>query len=355
MSTPSRDPRHGASASRMSSPGAPPATGSAARRGDRGRAGRHGGVRGPWGMAWMSPASGGHGERAGVDGRRRPHRRLRPSGGRRHPRLRRARYSVVNETGAGIVTWLPGAGDRRAPGPAALPAGGSAGDAAVRGGPRVAGVRPRHDAGSRRARAAAEPGRARVRPWARRRPVRLVHRGRDRTVAAGARAARDRHRSRSARSLSCPGRCGSPPRLCRSAPRLIAGVAVLSGTSDTPAVAVSLTVGGPAVQPGDPVLVTMPNGTATVPGVVASVGRVATSRPGLQRGGARERRLPPPSSRSRSSISMSGSQPASTRRPSRWPSRSSGTAERARRPGDRAAGPAGRRLRGPDERPGAAG
>jgi peptidoglycan hydrolase-like protein with peptidoglycan-binding domain len=55
-----------------------------------------------------------------------------------------------------------------------------------------------------------------------------------------------------------------------------AGAAVLSGTSDTPAVTVALTVGGPAVQPGNPVLVTMPNGTATVPGVVASVGRVAT-------------------------------------------------------------------------------
>jgi peptidoglycan hydrolase-like protein with peptidoglycan-binding domain len=55
-----------------------------------------------------------------------------------------------------------------------------------------------------------------------------------------------------------------------------AGAAVLSGTSDTPAVTVALTVGGPAVQPGNPVLVTMPNGTATVPGVVASVGQVAT-------------------------------------------------------------------------------
>jgi len=54
------------------------------------------------------------------------------------------------------------------------------------------------------------------------------------------------------------------------------GAAVLSGTSDTPVVTVSLTVGGPAVRPGDQVLVTMPDGTTTVPGVVSAGGRVAT-------------------------------------------------------------------------------
>jgi peptidoglycan hydrolase-like protein with peptidoglycan-binding domain len=54
------------------------------------------------------------------------------------------------------------------------------------------------------------------------------------------------------------------------------GAPVLSGTTDTPGVSVSLAVGGPVVQPGDPVLVTMPGGTTTVPGTVASVGRVAT-------------------------------------------------------------------------------
>jgi peptidoglycan hydrolase-like protein with peptidoglycan-binding domain len=55
------------------------------------------------------------------------------------------------------------------------------------------------------------------------------------------------------------------------------GTAVLSGTSDTPLVSVWLTAGGPAVQPGDPVLVTMPDGTTTVRGTVASVGRVAVT------------------------------------------------------------------------------
>jgi hypothetical protein len=55
------------------------------------------------------------------------------------------------------------------------------------------------------------------------------------------------------------------------------GTTVLTGTSDTPSVLVSLTVGGPAVRPGDPVSVTLPDGTTTVPGRVASVGRVAST------------------------------------------------------------------------------
>jgi peptidoglycan hydrolase-like protein with peptidoglycan-binding domain len=54
-----------------------------------------------------------------------------------------------------------------------------------------------------------------------------------------------------------------------------AGTSVLTGTSLTPGVQVSLTVGGPAVRPGDRVLVTLPNGTTTVPGTVRSVGSVA--------------------------------------------------------------------------------
>jgi peptidoglycan hydrolase-like protein with peptidoglycan-binding domain len=54
------------------------------------------------------------------------------------------------------------------------------------------------------------------------------------------------------------------------------GTAVLGGTSTTPSVLVSLTPGGPAARPGDSVLVTLPNGTTTVPGTVTSVGRVAT-------------------------------------------------------------------------------
>jgi peptidoglycan hydrolase-like protein with peptidoglycan-binding domain len=55
------------------------------------------------------------------------------------------------------------------------------------------------------------------------------------------------------------------------------GSTVVSGTSDTPAVSVSLTVGGPVVKPGDQVLVTLPDGTTTIRGTVASVGRVATA------------------------------------------------------------------------------
>jgi peptidoglycan hydrolase-like protein with peptidoglycan-binding domain len=59
-----------------------------------------------------------------------------------------------------------------------------------------------------------------------------------------------------------------------------AGTSVLAGTSLTPGVQVSLTVGGPAVHPGDRVLVTLPDGTTTVPGTVRSVGSVATAPAG---------------------------------------------------------------------------
>jgi HlyD family secretion protein len=54
------------------------------------------------------------------------------------------------------------------------------------------------------------------------------------------------------------------------------GTAVLGGTSTTPSVLVSLTPGGPAARRGDSVLVTLPDGTTTVPGTVTSGGRVAT-------------------------------------------------------------------------------
>jgi peptidoglycan hydrolase-like protein with peptidoglycan-binding domain len=56
-----------------------------------------------------------------------------------------------------------------------------------------------------------------------------------------------------------------------------AGTSVLNGTSLSPAVQVWLTVGGPAVRPGDRVLVTLPDGTTTVRGTVRSVGNAATS------------------------------------------------------------------------------
>jgi peptidoglycan hydrolase-like protein with peptidoglycan-binding domain len=56
------------------------------------------------------------------------------------------------------------------------------------------------------------------------------------------------------------------------------GATVLSGTSDTPVVSVWLTVGGPVVKPGDPVLVTLPDGVTTVPGSVATVGQVAVTQ-----------------------------------------------------------------------------
>jgi peptidoglycan hydrolase-like protein with peptidoglycan-binding domain len=67
------------------------------------------------------------------------------------------------------------------------------------------------------------------------------------------------------------------------------GAIVLSGTSDTPGVTVSLTVGGPAVHRGDQVLVTLPDGSATMTGRVTAIGQVAVSQgngqPGQGQGG----------------------------------------------------------------------
>ena len=54
------------------------------------------------------------------------------------------------------------------------------------------------------------------------------------------------------------------------------GASVVSGTSLTPGVKVALAVGGPAVRAGDRALVTLPDGTTTVPGTVSAVGRVAS-------------------------------------------------------------------------------
>ena len=56
------------------------------------------------------------------------------------------------------------------------------------------------------------------------------------------------------------------------------GAQVLTGTSTEPTVSVDLAPGGPAVRPGDAVLVTMPDGTTTVPGTVSMVGGVTTTQ-----------------------------------------------------------------------------
>jgi peptidoglycan hydrolase-like protein with peptidoglycan-binding domain len=64
-----------------------------------------------------------------------------------------------------------------------------------------------------------------------------------------------------------------------------AGASVLSGTSLTRGVQVWLPVGGALVRRGDRVLVTMPDGTTTVPGTVTAVGSVAGPPGGGQGGG----------------------------------------------------------------------
>jgi hypothetical protein len=66
------------------------------------------------------------------------------------------------------------------------------------------------------------------------------------------------------------------------------GTQILSGSSTEPSVTLNLAPGGPAVRPGDQVLVTLPNGTSTVPGTVSTVGAVTTvpGGGGAQNGGS---------------------------------------------------------------------
>jgi peptidoglycan hydrolase-like protein with peptidoglycan-binding domain len=66
---------------------------------------------------------------------------------------------------------------------------------------------------------------------------------------------------------------------------VLAGASVLSGTSLTPGVQVWLPVGGAFVRRGDQVLVTMPDGSTTVPGTVTAVGSVA-GPPGVSQSGS---------------------------------------------------------------------
>ena len=58
------------------------------------------------------------------------------------------------------------------------------------------------------------------------------------------------------------------------------GAPILAGTSTQPSVAVDLTPGGPAPRAGDPVLVTMPDASTTVPGTVVAVGAVTSAPQG---------------------------------------------------------------------------
>jgi Putative peptidoglycan binding domain len=59
--------------------------------------------------------------------------------------------------------------------------------------------------------------------------------------------------------------------------QVLPGSQVLQATSDTPVVSVSLPVGSAVVRPGNQVIVTLPDGTTTVPGRISAVGRVATA------------------------------------------------------------------------------
>lgn len=62
------------------------------------------------------------------------------------------------------------------------------------------------------------------------------------------------------------------------------GTIAVSGTSTTTSVSVNLTPGGATVRPGDSVLITLPDGSTTVPGTVAAVAPVTTSQPQSSQG-----------------------------------------------------------------------
>jgi peptidoglycan hydrolase-like protein with peptidoglycan-binding domain len=55
------------------------------------------------------------------------------------------------------------------------------------------------------------------------------------------------------------------------------GTTALTGTSTTSSVSVSLTPGGGTVRPGNTVLITLPDGTTTIPGTVTAIGQATTA------------------------------------------------------------------------------
>ena len=248
--------------------------------------------------------------------------------------------TVASESGGGIITWLPAAGDIVRRGQPLFAVDGQPVTLLYGSLPAWRPFAPGHDRRPRRPAAAAQPGRARLRPRPGRRRVRLGHRARGASGGSRPAARPSPARFPWARSRSCPGRCASPRRRSSRAPRSPPGASVVSGTSLTAGVQVWLPVGGPSVRRGDQVTVTMPDGTTTVPGTVTAVGSVATvperiRRPrraaaarAAARAAAPAAARPPPSP----SRSPSGprSRPASTRRRSRCRSPSSGPTECSR-------------------------
>ena len=187
----------------------------------------------------------------------------------------RGSFSVVDELGAGVVTWLPGAGSVVGRGQVLFQVAGQ--PVILFYGPLPAwrdfgpGMTPGPDVRELQRNLAAlgfGPGPADGQfGWSTQAAIERWQLANGLTVTGTIPLGQVTFLPGSLRITGTPVSLGTP-----AAP----GTGVLSGTSDTPAVTVFLTVGGPTVSPGDPVLVTMPDGTTTVTGVVASVGRVAT-------------------------------------------------------------------------------
>jgi HlyD family secretion protein len=184
-------------------------------------------------------------------------------------------FSVVDELGAGVVTWLPSAGSIVARGQVLFQVAGQPAILLYGSVPAWRdfgpGMTPGPDVRELQRNLAAlgfDPGPADGQfGWATEAAIERWQQARGLTVTGTIPLGQVAFLSGPLRITGTPVPLGTP-----AAP----GAAVLSGSSDTPAVTVSLTVGGPTVRPGDPVLVTMPDGTTTVTGVVASVGKVAS-------------------------------------------------------------------------------
>jgi peptidoglycan hydrolase-like protein with peptidoglycan-binding domain len=187
----------------------------------------------------------------------------------------RGAFSVIDELGAGIITWLPSAGSIVTRGQMLFQVAGQ--PVILLYGPVPAwrdfgpGMTPGPDVRELQRNLTAigfDPGPADGQfGWATEAAIERWQSARGLTVTGTIRLGQVTFLPGPLRITGTPVPLGTP-----AAP----GAPVLSGTSDTPAVTVSLTVGGPTIRPGDPVLVTMPDGTTTVTGMVASVGRVAS-------------------------------------------------------------------------------
>ncbi|WP_187366084.1 peptidoglycan-binding protein [Trebonia kvetii] len=184
-------------------------------------------------------------------------------------------FTVASESGGGIITWLPAAGDIVRRGQPLFAVDGQpvtllyGSLPAWR--PFVPGMTAGPDVRQLQRNLAAlgfDPGPADgVFGWGTELAVQRWQQSRDETVTGTIPLGAVAFLPGPLRVTATPEQPGAP---------VAAGASVVSGTSLTAGVQVWLPVGGPAVRRGDQVTVTMPDGTTTVAGTVTAVGSVAT-------------------------------------------------------------------------------